>query len=114
MSLLERFFVDLERAWAASESIPLRLHVLGSSALMLQTNYRRGTKDAAEQTRRQSGPSAPSALSTTLVVSLQGPISGPTLLASLLSCAANTENDLVDPTGIEPVTSALRTQRSPS
>lgn len=45
MSLIENFFVELDRAWKRppKERIPLR--VIGSAALMLRTDYERRTKD---------------------------------------------------------------------
>ncbi len=47
MRLLEDFFQALDAAWGTSpEATPLRLPIIGSAALMLQTNYRRGTKDS--------------------------------------------------------------------
>jgi hypothetical protein len=43
---LEEFFRDLDKQWRwpADARIPLR--IIGSAALMLQTNYQRGTKDS--------------------------------------------------------------------
>jgi hypothetical protein len=46
VSLIEDFLLDLDAGWAwpAPSRIPLR--VIGSTALMLQTSYSRGTKDS--------------------------------------------------------------------
>jgi len=42
---IERFLLDIDAKWPVSDSkIPLR--VIGSTALMLQTAYLRGTKDS--------------------------------------------------------------------
>lgn len=46
MSPIEQFFLDLNARWAPSDASRLRLAVIGSSALFLQTSYQRGTKDA--------------------------------------------------------------------
>lgn len=43
MAAFEAFFRDLDAAW---DSRPLTLHLIGAAALMLQTDYRRGTKDS--------------------------------------------------------------------
>lgn len=43
---LEEFFHDLDKTWGASQKTRVRLNLIGSSALLLQTSYRRGTKDA--------------------------------------------------------------------
>jgi hypothetical protein len=44
MSQLEAFFADLDAAWPGPPE-RIRLPVIGSVALMLQTSYRRGTND---------------------------------------------------------------------
>jgi hypothetical protein len=46
VSLIREFLRDLDRAWTpiASSKIPLR--IIGSTALMLQASYERGTKDS--------------------------------------------------------------------
>jgi len=46
VSLIRDFLRDLDRAWtpAASPKVPLR--IIGSTALMLQASYERGTKDS--------------------------------------------------------------------
>jgi hypothetical protein len=46
MSPLEAFFRDIDKGLRLSSPTPLRLNVIGSSALLLQTDYNRGTKDA--------------------------------------------------------------------
>lgn len=46
MNLVDDFFEELDRLWTPEEGgrrIPL--HVIGTTALVLQTNYERGTKD---------------------------------------------------------------------
>jgi hypothetical protein len=40
------FFVEIDRAWVTPNETLLSLHLIGSTALMLQTNYQRGTKDS--------------------------------------------------------------------
>jgi hypothetical protein len=42
---IDAFFQDLDRAWAHGSALKIQLHVLGSTALMLQAGYERGTKD---------------------------------------------------------------------
>jgi hypothetical protein len=42
---LEAFFQDIDRGWRGSPAAKIPLRVLGSVALMLQTNYTRGTND---------------------------------------------------------------------
>lgn len=46
MKLLEEFFRDIDRHWRlpGPEKVPLR--IIGSTALMLRTDYARGTKDS--------------------------------------------------------------------
>lgn len=46
MSKIESFFTELDARWAHPESGRLRLRVIGSAALMLQTGYERGTRDS--------------------------------------------------------------------
>jgi hypothetical protein len=45
MPQVEDFLRDLDRRWAPPLPAPLTLRVLGSTALLLQTDYVRGTKD---------------------------------------------------------------------
>ena len=40
------FFQDIDRRWDSAREEKLRLRVIGSAALMLQTDYVRGTKDS--------------------------------------------------------------------
>lgn len=40
------FFQDIDRRWGTAREEKLRLRVIGSTALMLQTDYMRGTKDS--------------------------------------------------------------------
>ena len=44
--MLERFFTALDKAWPRTRSQKIGLRIIGSTALMLQTAYRRGTKDS--------------------------------------------------------------------
>lgn len=46
MALFETFFKDLDHALSDAETPRIRLRIIGSSALMLQTAYERGTKDS--------------------------------------------------------------------
>ena len=46
MPLINDFFIDIDRHWGASTEGKIPLRIIGSSALMLQTNYERGTKDS--------------------------------------------------------------------
>ena len=46
MPLINDFFIDIDRRWGASSEGKIPLRIIGSSALMLQTNYERGTKDS--------------------------------------------------------------------
>jgi Nucleotidyltransferase of unknown function (DUF6036) len=43
---LDSFFSELDRAWSPPALKPIPLHILGATALMLQTPYERVTKDA--------------------------------------------------------------------
>lgn len=45
MSTIESFFADLDRQWPLADTAPVPLHLIGSTALMLQTSYARNTKD---------------------------------------------------------------------
>ena len=42
---IEALLRDIDRAWAGRSGSRITLHILGSAALMLQTDYARGTKD---------------------------------------------------------------------
>lgn len=46
MSLVDDFFEELDSRWGAQPGARIRLRIIGSSALMLRTNYERGTKDS--------------------------------------------------------------------
>ncbi len=46
MSRVEDFFRDIDANWAGPEVARIRLRIIGSAALMLQTDYERGTKDS--------------------------------------------------------------------
>ena len=43
---LDDFFRELDRAWSGSSTKPIPLHLIGSTALMLQARYSRGTKES--------------------------------------------------------------------
>lgn len=45
MSDVEGFFQEIDRLWEPAQSGKIPLRVIGSGALMLQTDYRRATKD---------------------------------------------------------------------
>jgi hypothetical protein len=46
VSLIHDFFQDLDRAWTATAAQGIRLPIIGSTALLLQTDYERLTKDS--------------------------------------------------------------------
>jgi hypothetical protein len=46
VSIVDDFFRDLDARWGAPMPAKVQLRIIGSSALMLQTNYERGTKDS--------------------------------------------------------------------
>lgn len=46
MTQVEDFLHDLDRRWTPPLPVPVTLRVLGSTALLLQTDYARGTKDS--------------------------------------------------------------------
>jgi hypothetical protein len=43
--MFETFFQEVDQAWRWPSPAKCRLRILGSAALMLQTNYQRGTRD---------------------------------------------------------------------
>jgi hypothetical protein len=45
-SIVELFLRDLDAAWSDQGVRPVTLRIIGSTALFLQTDYRRGTKDS--------------------------------------------------------------------
>ena len=45
MSPIETFLIDLDRAWDGPSGPRICLRIIGSTALMMQTSYARGTKD---------------------------------------------------------------------
>jgi hypothetical protein len=45
-SVFEEFFRDLDAQWPRPVDAKIRLRLIGSAALMLQTNYQRGTTDS--------------------------------------------------------------------
>lgn len=46
MTLISEFFRDIDSLWSPSSDPKIRLRLIGSTALMLQTSYERGTKDS--------------------------------------------------------------------
>ncbi len=46
MSLIDDFFQDLDRGWTPTDPERIRLPIIGSTALLLQTDYERRTKDS--------------------------------------------------------------------
>jgi hypothetical protein len=46
VSLIRDFIRDLDRGWTSAAPGRIRLRIIGSTALMLQANYERGTKDS--------------------------------------------------------------------
>ncbi len=46
MSLVSDFLEEIDRHWIATQESKIVLRIIGSSALMLQTGYERGTKDS--------------------------------------------------------------------
>jgi hypothetical protein len=46
MSIVESFFIDIDRQWHASSPGRVRLSLIGCGALILQADYERGTKDS--------------------------------------------------------------------
>jgi len=46
MQVIEDFFLEIERQWPREPARKVRLSLIGCGALLLQTNYERGTKDS--------------------------------------------------------------------
>ena len=46
MSLVSDFLKEIDQRWSATGSDKIRLRIIGSTALMLQTGYERATKDS--------------------------------------------------------------------
>jgi len=44
--MIEQFLRDVDAVWPSEAPSPTTLRIIGSAALMLQTTYRRGTKDS--------------------------------------------------------------------
>lgn len=44
--MIESFLAELDGAWKPDGPSPVRLNIIGSTALMLQADYARGTKDS--------------------------------------------------------------------
>ena len=45
MSAITNLFIEIDRLWKPQESGKIKLRVIGSGAILLQTDYERGTKD---------------------------------------------------------------------
>ncbi len=45
MNLIRGFFSEIDARWKPIGAVPIRLRIIGSAALMLQTDYERGTRD---------------------------------------------------------------------
>lgn len=45
MNVFNDFLIDIDSEWNVSEKPKIKLHILGSAALFMQTDYERGTKD---------------------------------------------------------------------
>lgn len=58
MPPLEDFWVAIDRAWPATPGAPVRIAIIGSTALMLQAAYHRGTKDCDVFETSGLGPGA--------------------------------------------------------
>ena len=43
--MIKPFLLDLDKEWKVLEKEPILLSIIGSTALFLQTDYERGTKD---------------------------------------------------------------------
>jgi hypothetical protein len=46
VKLIHRFLTEIDEKWKPVGGEPIRLRIIGSAALMLQTEYERGTKDS--------------------------------------------------------------------
>ena len=46
MALIREFLAEIDARWKPLGGEPISLQVIGSTALMLQTDYDRGTKDS--------------------------------------------------------------------
>ncbi|MDE2313911.1 MAG: hypothetical protein KGL04_07040, partial [Elusimicrobia bacterium] len=57
MALIREFLKAIDARWKPIGGEPLALQVIGSAALMLQTDYDRGTKDS-DVLESRSGPAA--------------------------------------------------------
>jgi hypothetical protein len=62
MSQVEDFFRDLDRRWPLPTAEPVTLRLLGSTALLLQTTYERGTKDSDILETAETTPALQAAL----------------------------------------------------
>ncbi len=57
MALIKEFLAEIDARWKPIGGEPITLQVIGSAALMLQTSYRRGTKDG-DVLESRDGPAA--------------------------------------------------------
>lgn len=46
LNIIDDFLTDLDAQWTGPTNTNITLRLLGSTALFLQTTYRRGTKDS--------------------------------------------------------------------
>jgi len=44
--MIENFFLEIDKKWKPKTAKPIRLPIIGSTALFLQSTYNRGTKDS--------------------------------------------------------------------
>lgn len=57
MNLIKRFLAEIDARWTPIGVEPIPLQLIGSAALMLQTDYERGTKDG-DVLESRNGPAA--------------------------------------------------------
>lgn len=55
-SIIDLFFQEIDRKWDSEQNGKVRLNIIGSSAIMLQTKYSRGTKDSDVLEMAEIGP----------------------------------------------------------
>ncbi len=56
MQIISDFFIEIDRSWAWPQPDRIPLQVIGSSALLLQTDYQRGTSDGDVLESREVTP----------------------------------------------------------
>lgn len=54
MKLIREFLSEIDAHWKPIGAVPIRLRIIGSAALMLQTDYQRGTKDGGDGNSRKA------------------------------------------------------------